>query len=236
MAAHLLKAAVVDPLTADQDRLDRRLHIIVDPACAGAFEESEGAVMRVQNHLQRLARIGAHEHHPAMTQPNVRHLHRHRRAVDQHDLVAPVELVGLAGCEAQGHICVYRRRGLVTLPAAGVAADGVVAAFVTPSAEILEDPDQRQAFAPGLAIIGSKQTVEVRLPRADPGKRLRPAFVVELRRLRPQNLAHDLPRDPQLPADLLDRLLLNEICAPDLGDSLHYQHPNPGPRSSRKPA
>ncbi|GAB4073424.1 hypothetical protein GCM10028812_53790 [Ancylobacter sonchi] len=38
-----------------------------------------------------------------MAEPDKDGLDRHRRAVDQHDLVAPVELVGVAWIEAQGH-------------------------------------------------------------------------------------------------------------------------------------
>jgi hypothetical protein len=34
----------------------------------------------VEHHLLRLARIGAHEQHAAMAEPNVRHLHGYRGA------------------------------------------------------------------------------------------------------------------------------------------------------------
>ena len=66
MAAHLEKAAIVEPLLANEDRLDRRLHVVVDPARAGAFEEGKRPVMGVEHHLLALARIGAHEQHPGM--------------------------------------------------------------------------------------------------------------------------------------------------------------------------
>jgi hypothetical protein len=36
-----------------------------------------------------------------VAQPDVRHLHRHRRAVDQHDFMAPVELISLTGGETE---------------------------------------------------------------------------------------------------------------------------------------
>jgi hypothetical protein len=52
--------------------------------------------MGVKHPLLRLARIGLHEHHPTVTKPNMSHLHGHRHAVDQDDLVAPIELVGVA--------------------------------------------------------------------------------------------------------------------------------------------
>ncbi|SDA58039.1 hypothetical protein SAMN02927914_01374 [Mesorhizobium qingshengii] len=47
-------------------------------------------------HLPRFARIGPHEEHMAVGKPRVRKLHRYRHAIEQNDLVAPVELVGLA--------------------------------------------------------------------------------------------------------------------------------------------
>ena len=117
VAAHLQEAAVVGALAADEDRLHRRLHVVVDAARAGALEERECPVVRVEHHLLRLARIGPHEQHPAVAQPDMRHLHRHGRAVDQHDLVAPVELVGLARRKAQRDKGANRRRRAVTLPA-----------------------------------------------------------------------------------------------------------------------
>ena len=95
----------------------------------------------------RLARIGPHEQHPAVAQPDMRDLHGHRRAVDQHDLVAPVELVGLARRKAQRHIGFRRRRPALDAPLLGVAPDRVVAALVAEPAQLLEDPDQRQPLA-----------------------------------------------------------------------------------------
>jgi hypothetical protein len=53
--------------------------------------------------------IGTGKHHAAMAEPDMGDLHGRRRAVDQHDLVAPVELVGLAGGIIEGHISLRRR-------------------------------------------------------------------------------------------------------------------------------
>jgi hypothetical protein len=39
------------PLLADEDRLHRRLHVVVDAARAGALEEGEGPVVGVEHHL-----------------------------------------------------------------------------------------------------------------------------------------------------------------------------------------
>jgi hypothetical protein len=236
VATHLQEAPVVGPFAAHEDRFHRGLHVVVDAARAGTLEKRKRAVMRVEHHLLRLARIGADEQHPAMAQPHVRHLHRHRRAVDQHDFMTPVELIGLAGRETQRNEGTDRARRAVALPDPGIAPHGIVAAFVTETAECLENPDQRQPFAARLGLIRRQQLIQRVLPRPNPRQRLLTAFVMKFRRLRPQNLSHDLPRNSQFAADRLDRLLLNEIRAADLRDRLQNQHPAPGSRAPRKPS
>ena len=209
--------------------VDRGLHVVVDAARAGALEEGEGAVVRVEHHLLGLARIGPHEQHPAVAQPDMRHLDGHRRAVDQHDLVRPVELVGLARRKAQRHIGFRGRRPAFDAPLLGIAADRVVAALIAEAAQLLEDPDQGQPLARRLALVRQQQTVELTAPRADSRQRLLAALIAKLGRPRPDHLAHDLPRHPKLAANRLDRLLLGEMRPTDLRDRLHYQHPQPGP-------
>ena len=68
VAAHLQEAPIILPVLADEDRLHRGLHVVVDAARAGASEKGEGPLVRVEHHLLRLARIGANEHHPAVAQ------------------------------------------------------------------------------------------------------------------------------------------------------------------------
>ena len=96
MRAHLEKAAIVMAILADEDRFHRRLHVVVDAAPAAAPEKCERPVVGVENHLLRLARIGAHEHHAAVAEADMRGLHDRRHAVQHDDLMAPIELVGLA--------------------------------------------------------------------------------------------------------------------------------------------
>jgi hypothetical protein len=88
------EATIVEAVFANEDRLHRRLHGVVDAAPAGALEQRERSVVRVEHHLLRLARIGAHEQHAAVAEPDMGDLHDHRRAVQQNDFVAPGELVG----------------------------------------------------------------------------------------------------------------------------------------------
>ena len=102
MAAHLQEAAIVEAVLADEDRLHRRLHVVVDAASAGPLEQRERPVVGIEHHLLRLARIGAHEQHAAVAEPDMGDLHGHRHAVQQDDLVAPVELVGFPGAKLSG--------------------------------------------------------------------------------------------------------------------------------------
>src|SRR5437764_10591112 len=58
---------------------------------------------------------------------------------------------------------------------------------------------------------------------------------MELGRIRADNLPHGLPRNAQVPADLLNRLLLNEKRPANLGDRFHNQHSNLGLLRIRRP-
>jgi len=60
--------------------------------------------MRVEHHLLALARIGPHERHTAVAKSHLRHFDLGGDAVEHHDLVAPVELIGFARRETQRHI------------------------------------------------------------------------------------------------------------------------------------
>jgi hypothetical protein len=87
--AHLQEPAIVGAILANEDRVDRRLHVVVDAAPTRALEEGKAAIMRVEDHLLALARIGPHEHHAAVAEPKVSDLHGDRCAADQYDVVAP---------------------------------------------------------------------------------------------------------------------------------------------------
>src|SRR6202166_2027227 len=72
-------------------------------------------------------------------------------------------------------------------------------------------------------------------PRPNFRGRLRPALIFELGRIGSEHLPNALPRDPKLPADRLDRPLLNEIRPADLRNRLHDQHPELGLHVPWKP-
>jgi hypothetical protein len=68
------------------------------------------------------------------------------------NFVAPVELVGFPRCKAQRHV--GRGRCLpATMATSGVAAQRIITAVITATAQLLEDPDQRQLLASRLGRI-----------------------------------------------------------------------------------
>jgi hypothetical protein len=165
----------------------------------------------------------------------LRDLHRRRHAVDQRDLVAPVELVGLARRERQRHKGVRRRARALLPPSDCVAPNGGIAPFVTKVAQVLVYPDERQPFSGRLALVFLKQRFKPLSPRTNPGLRLPRPFVMELGRVRADDLPNNLARNPQLSADLFDRLAKREIGPPYLRNRLHNQHSNPGLPGSWRP-
>ena len=146
MAAHLQEAAIVEATFADEDRLYRGLHVVVDAALAGALEQSKGPIVRVEHHLLRLAGIGAHEQHAAVAEPNMGSLHDHRHATQQDDFVAPVELVGFARSKAQRDIGCGRRYTALLAPIVSVTPDSIVSTVIAKPTQLLEQSDQRQTF------------------------------------------------------------------------------------------
>jgi hypothetical protein len=129
-----------------------------------------------------------------VAEAHVRDLDRHGDAVDQHDLVAPVELVGLAWIKAQRHEGRHGPGASLAPPGRGVAPDGVIAALKAQTAQLLEDPKQRNPLAPAARSIRGEETFELLAPGPELGMRLNAAFVLERGLLGPQNLPHNLPR------------------------------------------
>jgi hypothetical protein len=190
MRAHLKEAAIVLAILADEDRLHRRFHIVVDAAAAGALEEAERPFVRVEHHLLGFARIGAHEHHPAVAQADVRDFHRRRHAVQHDDLVAPAELIGLTRRETQRHEGAGRRAGVRLRPSPRIAAHGVISAFVAEPSQLLENPDQGQAFPRRRSGVRRQQPIQLALPFSKLRARLNLAIIGERGLLRSQNFPH----------------------------------------------
>ena len=109
---------------------------VVDAPRAGAPEEGEGLVVGIEDHLLRLARVGPDEQHPAVAKPDMRHLHGCRRPTDHHNLVAPVELVGLAWVEDQRHIGSGRCLLFLLGPRGRISPDRVIATIISSGPEV----------------------------------------------------------------------------------------------------
>ncbi len=135
------ETAVELAVLADKYGLDRRLYVVVDAPRAGASVTLKGASMGIEHYLLALARISPHEWHPAVAEPDMRHLDGDRHAVHQYDLVAPVELVGLTRRKAQRHIGLRRRARVRSKPHPRVVANGVIAALVTEPSQLPRIPD-----------------------------------------------------------------------------------------------
>src|SRR6202043_3948808 len=179
MAAHLHEATIVETPFADEDRLHRSLHIVVDATSAGALEQGERPVVGVKHHLLSLARITPYKQHPAVTEPDMGSLHDHRHAIQQNHLVAPVELVGFSRRKAQRDIS--RGRGLSALlaPSPGVTAHGVVTTVIAALAQLLKDPYQRKLFASGFGHVRRQEAVEIGCAPPQPRPALDITFVLE---------------------------------------------------------
>jgi hypothetical protein len=140
---------------------------------------------------------------------------------DQDDLVAPVELVGLARREEQRHIGLSHCRTPCPLPTLGMPSDRVVATLIAERAKLLVDADQRQPLALRLCQVAVEQRIELHLPGADPRLRLMFALVGEGGLVRPQDPAHRVARHVQLAADPLQRPSVDMESTSDPSDRIH---------------
>jgi len=198
---------------------------------AGAFEKSEGTVVSVGHHLVRLTGIGAYEHHRAVAEPNMLDLHGHRHAAQQDDLVALVKLIGFSRSKGEGDVSYGRRLPMLPEPWSGISTHAVAAAVIASTAQILEDPDQRQLLASRLDRVPGKQPLELFRPSAELRSGLDLTLIPKGGLARPQNLADRVPGDMQVPREPLDRLALEEMLPPNPANRLHRQHA-PAARSS----
>src|SRR5215475_9147578 len=162
-------------------------------------------------------------------------LHGHRHAAQQHNLVAPVELVGVSRSKAQRHKGCSRCLAAFLGPAPGVAAHRIVATLIPASAKFLEQPDQCQTFTERLCLVLRQKLIEAVSPAANLRQRLIFPLVAKLSRPGTDHLPYDLAGYAQLPADRFDGLALLKKRAADLCNRLHDQHPNLGFQESWKP-
>ncbi len=183
--------------------------------------------------LPALARIGPDEHHPAVAEPDLSHLHRHGDPGDQRHLVAPVELIGLARRKAQRHKGRRRRGRTLPPPRRRVPAHRVIAARVAKPAQFLEDVDERQTFPAGPGCVRRQKPVQLVPPGPDLRLRLNLPLVFEVRGTGSQDLPDRIAGNIQLPADLLDRPTPHIELAAYPRDRVHALHPPPPVQKTR---
>lgn len=217
MPKHLLEPPVIGPVLAHEDRINGGLNVVIDAPRTGTTKESKRLVVGVKHHLSGLARIGPDKRHPAMAQTDMRDLDGRGDAIDQNNFMAPVKLIGFTGIKTQWHIGSGGRFSCRLRPTGFIPAHRIIAAVLASIAQLLVNPNQCQPLALGLPVILGQHLVQVGPPRINLRARLRGPVIAELGRARPDHLAHRVPRHPQFPADLLDRLPLNKtarlICA-----------------------
>ena len=228
MVSHHQEPAVEDTLFADEHGRHRRLHVVVDATLWHAAEEAEAARMRIEQHLLGLARIGPDVHRPRCAQPHMGDLHPHRLARDLDVLMAPVELVRLARHEQERD----ERRHAVTRilapccrPARRITPDRIVGALEPFAQQQIVDTRHPQPVAPMPRFVLYQQRIEPFLKRPDPRQRLHRAMIIERAFRRSDRLAHDLPRQPKITRNRLDRLTPG-VLAPNPNHCLHHQHPD----------
>lgn len=117
-----------------------------------------------------------------------------------------------------------RRLGLLA-PAGRVTTDRVIGAVVAFLDQQVPDPRQSQTVPPGPRLVLRQKLHKPITHRPDLRKRLRRPLLAERAFLRPDRLAHDRPRQSQIPTDRLDRLA-RRILTANPHHCLHHQHPD----------
>src|SRR4029077_12236362 len=100
-------------------------------------------------------------------------------AIEQDDLMAPVELIGFSRRKAQRNVGRRRRLPAFLSPPSSVTAHAIVTAIIAAPAQLFEDPDQRQLLASSLGCVPRQQSVEFCRPSSQLRARLHNTLVLE---------------------------------------------------------
>src|SRR3978361_329580 len=103
VAEHRRKARVDLPLLPATDPIYGGAHVVVDAAPGNAAEHAEGVIMRVEQHLVCLLRVGAQKEGAAVAELEVGDLQLGALASNNRPVFRPIELESLAGHERQRH-------------------------------------------------------------------------------------------------------------------------------------
>lgn len=149
------------------------------------------------------------------------HLHRRGHTGNDHHLMTPIKLVGLAGHTHQWHVASARRH-LQALPTAAHAAEPDLLPQQT---KLLVHPQEGQAVA--LAPLGvlRQHSVELVGERSQLRARLLLALAAPPGPIAANDALHRVPRQPKLPRDLLDGLALDVKGLSNQAGRLHCDQP-----------
>ncbi len=136
--------------------------------------------MGVENHLLGFSRVGDDKTHPAVAEPDMRHLHPRRQAAKQDILMAPIELKRFSRRENQGNEGLRRQKLLFTSPCPDVALNIVVGTSVTFLLDLLVKSLCRTPLSLWKIFILLDAFFQGRNKRAKHGPWLNTAFVVQL--------------------------------------------------------
>ena len=214
---HGPEARVHGARLAAADRIDRRLHVVVDAALRHAAEDGEGVVVGVEQHLVGLLRVGAQHEGAAVAELELRHGELLALAADHRPVLAPVELERFARGEHQRHEGAAARARLLIaspLPRPRERGHAVVGAAVAERHEIVEQlPPVAPLLTPArrlpLEPRGEHVAVRVELARA---------LALGIRRLQRavgQVLANRVPGKLGAPGNLANRYSFAEMPAPN---------------------
>src|SRR5271165_1414730 len=224
--AHLQEAAIILARLANEDRIDRCLHVVVDAAPADTAIEHERLIVRVKHQLLGLAEVGAHERHPAVRELHVRRLDGQRQTLKCDRLMAPVELVRLAGRKAQRYERLCRNPCPFVPPRSREPVHAVVGAVIAATTQLFEQPLGRPPFPPGQFGFFLQNPGQNLDPLAQFWRRLNATLIPELGRPPADHLAHRRARNRQRPHNLFDRQMPLEKSASYLSDLVHADHPH----------
>ena len=92
------------------------------------------------------------------------------------------------------------------------------------AAQLFEQPDQRQLFAAEFAELLASELSSSSVQRPSFGRGCT-SLILKRRAPGAQHVMDRVPRHLQIPGDLLDRLALDEVFAPNPRNRFHDQHP-----------
>jgi hypothetical protein len=223
---HRRKARIDDArLAAARHAIDRRLHVVVDPATGDAAQSGQTAQVRVEQHLVALRRIRDQPERARGAQLHVRELHLPPHSADHDAFFAPVELERFAPLEAQRHIgraCRYRAG--FSAPCADRFRHPAVAPGKALRLQLREQAERRPALLARPPRVGLQRLTQ---PLNKTIELLRP-ILAPIRHLAAHRLAQPgldrVPRQARPSRDLADRQAVPILHSPNFCVHRHGVH------------